>query len=142
MCTVIWGRQDILIVEFLFRVETINALRYCKTLRNLRPAIQKKGIVLLHDSARLHSTGVTHWTSLKNLVRSSLITHRTAQISHLLFTIYIWTLKRDFGGRREKRCSSVPVSTSGILLWRGYGKIDITLRQMSEQCWKLCEEIV
>lgn len=66
MCTVLWGRQDILIVEFLFRVETINALQYCKTLRNLLPAIQKKrrrmlneGIVLLHDSARLHSPDVT-----------------------------------------------------------------------------------
>lgn len=66
MCTVFWGRQDILIFEFLFRFETINALQYCKALRNLRPAIQNKrrrmmneGIVLLHDSARLHSTGVT-----------------------------------------------------------------------------------
>lgn len=66
MCTVFWGRQDILIVEFLFRVETINALRYCKTLRNIRPAIQNRrrrmlneGIVMLHDSARLHSPGVT-----------------------------------------------------------------------------------
>lgn len=145
MWTVFWGRQDILIVEFLFRVETINALRYSKT---LGPRYKTKGaecsmralccFMTAHDSILL----VSLRTSLKNLVRSSLITHCTAQISHLLFTPHIWTLKCDFGGRREKRCSSVVVSTSGIFLWRGCGKIDITLRQMSEQCWKLCEEIV
>ncbi|GBN57065.1 hypothetical protein AVEN_23906-1 [Araneus ventricosus] len=66
MCTVFWDRQGIPLVEFLPRGETINAVRYCETLRKLRSAIQNKrqgmlsqGIVFLHDNARPHSAGVT-----------------------------------------------------------------------------------
>ncbi|GBM77857.1 hypothetical protein AVEN_24609-1 [Araneus ventricosus] len=66
MCTVFWDRQGILLVEFLPRGETINAVRYCETLRQLRRAIQNKrrgilsqSILLLHDNARTHSAVVT-----------------------------------------------------------------------------------
>ncbi|GBN91789.1 Histone-lysine N-methyltransferase SETMAR [Araneus ventricosus] len=59
-------RQGILLVEFLPRGETINAVRYCETLRKMWLAIQNKrrgmlsqGIVLLHDNTRPHSAGVT-----------------------------------------------------------------------------------
>ncbi|GBM35427.1 hypothetical protein AVEN_181522-1 [Araneus ventricosus] len=59
---VFWGRQGILLVEFLPR----GAVRYCETLRKLRRAIQNKrrgmlsqGTVLLHDNAGPHSAGIT-----------------------------------------------------------------------------------
>ncbi|KAJ4441013.1 hypothetical protein ANN_10862 [Periplaneta americana] len=62
MCTVFWDRKGILLIDFLPRGETVNADRYCETLRKLRRAIQNKrrgmltaGVVLLHDNARPHS---------------------------------------------------------------------------------------
>ncbi|KAJ4442497.1 hypothetical protein ANN_04084 [Periplaneta americana] len=62
MCTVFWDRKGILLIDFLPRAETVNADRYCETLRKLRRAIQNKrrgmltaGVVLLHDNARPHT---------------------------------------------------------------------------------------
>ena len=62
MCTVFWGRQGILLVEFLPQGTTINSAVYCATLKKLRRAIQNKRcgmlsatILLLHDNAQLHS---------------------------------------------------------------------------------------
>lgn len=62
MCTVFWDRKGILLIDFLPRRATVNADRYCETLRKLRRAIQNKrrgmltaGVVLLHDNARPHT---------------------------------------------------------------------------------------
>ena len=62
MCTVFWDRKGSLLIDFLPRGETVNADRYCETLRKLRRAIQNKrrrmlttGVVLLHDNARPHT---------------------------------------------------------------------------------------
>ncbi|KAJ4439580.1 hypothetical protein ANN_07707 [Periplaneta americana] len=62
MCTVFWDRKGILLIDFLPRGETVNADRYCETLRKLRRAIQNKrrgmltaGVVLLNDNARPHT---------------------------------------------------------------------------------------
>ncbi|KAG8265912.1 hypothetical protein J6590_083249 [Homalodisca vitripennis] len=56
--------KGVLLIDFLLRDETINAARYCKTLRKLRRTIQNKqrgmlsnGIVLLHDNAWSHTAG-------------------------------------------------------------------------------------
>ncbi|KAJ4425701.1 hypothetical protein ANN_27897 [Periplaneta americana] len=42
MCTVFWDRKGILLIDFLPRGETVNADRYCETLRKLRRAIENK----------------------------------------------------------------------------------------------------
>ncbi|KAJ4443928.1 hypothetical protein ANN_05717 [Periplaneta americana] len=62
MWTVFWDRKGILLIDFLPRGETVNADRYCETLRKLLSAIQNKrrgmltaGVVLLHDNARPHT---------------------------------------------------------------------------------------
>ncbi|GFX37487.1 histone-lysine N-methyltransferase SETMAR [Trichonephila clavipes] len=64
MCTVFWDRKDILLINFLPCGETVNADRYCKTLRELRRVIQNKrrgmltaGVVLIHGNARPHTAG-------------------------------------------------------------------------------------
>ena len=66
MASVFWDRKGILLIEFLPQGETINALRYCETLKKLRRAIQNKrrgmltkGVCLLHDNARPHTANVT-----------------------------------------------------------------------------------
>ncbi|GFX08184.1 mariner Mos1 transposase [Trichonephila clavipes] len=66
MCTVFWDRKDVLLVNFLTRGDTINAVAYCATLQKLRRAIQNKrrgmlsaGVVLLHDNARPHTANRT-----------------------------------------------------------------------------------
>ena len=55
------GRRGVLMCEFLPRGETVNADRYCQTLRNLRRSIQNRrrgmltrSITLLYDNSRLH----------------------------------------------------------------------------------------
>ncbi|GFV73509.1 histone-lysine N-methyltransferase SETMAR [Trichonephila clavipes] len=62
MCTVLWDRKGILLIDFLLRGETVNVDRYYETLRKSRRAIQNKrcgmlnaGVVLLRDNARSHT---------------------------------------------------------------------------------------
>jgi len=61
MASVFWDRKGVLLVDFMARGTTINADRYCETLKKLRRAIQNrrrgmltKDICLLHDNARPH----------------------------------------------------------------------------------------
>ncbi|GFU47557.1 uncharacterized protein TNCV_2442871 [Trichonephila clavipes] len=67
MATVFWDRCGDLLVDFMPKGTTINSGAYCATLRKLRRALQNKrrgmllkGVLLLHDDARPH-------TSLMNL---------------------------------------------------------------------------
>ncbi|KAJ4445791.1 hypothetical protein ANN_12476 [Periplaneta americana] len=66
MATVFWDRKGVLLLDFMPKGTTINANRYCKTLRKLRRPIQKKrrgmlsrGVVLLHDNAHPHTAAST-----------------------------------------------------------------------------------
>ncbi|KAJ4427362.1 hypothetical protein ANN_24982 [Periplaneta americana] len=66
MATVFWDRKGVLLLDFMPKGTTINANRYCETLRKLQQAIQNKrrgmlsrGVVLLHDNARLHIAAST-----------------------------------------------------------------------------------
>ncbi|KAJ4433766.1 hypothetical protein ANN_16078 [Periplaneta americana] len=59
-------QSRVLLLDFMPKGTTINANRYCETLRKLRRAIQNKrrgmlsrGVVLLHDNARLHTAAST-----------------------------------------------------------------------------------
>lgn len=61
MATVFWDRKGVLLVDFMPAGTTINADRYCETLKKLRRAIQNrrrgmlsKGVSILHDNARPH----------------------------------------------------------------------------------------
>jgi hypothetical protein len=62
MTTVFWDREGALMVEFMQQGTTITSELYCKTLKKLLRATQKKrcgmlayGVVLLHDYAHPHS---------------------------------------------------------------------------------------
>lgn len=66
MASVFWDRKGILLIDFMPPGTTINADRYCETLKKLRRAIQNrrrgmlsKGVRLLHDNARPHVARVT-----------------------------------------------------------------------------------
>ncbi|GBM40091.1 hypothetical protein AVEN_246002-1 [Araneus ventricosus] len=66
MASVFWDRHGDLLVDFMQRGTTINALAYGQTLRQLRRAIQNKrrgtlteGILLLHDNAKPHTAAQT-----------------------------------------------------------------------------------
>lgn len=61
LATVFWDKFGPLLIEFLPQGTTINADRYCETLKQLRRAIQNRrrgllsvGVVFLHDNARPH----------------------------------------------------------------------------------------
>uniref|UniRef100_A0A2S2P1P4 Mariner Mos1 transposase n=1 Tax=Schizaphis graminum TaxID=13262 RepID=A0A2S2P1P4_SCHGA len=65
MTSMFWDHKDIILIEYLPQGETIKAVRYCKTLKKLRRAIQNKrrdlltrGVCLLHDNARLLTANV------------------------------------------------------------------------------------
>ncbi|GBN95292.1 Mariner Mos1 transposase [Araneus ventricosus] len=117
-CALCYGmdRHGILLVEFLPRGKTINAVRYCETLRKLRCTIQNKirgmlsqSTVLPHDNARPHSAGVT-----QNLIQQFGLEEfdhppyspNLAPSDYHLFL----NLKRDFGGKR--------FDSDGCLHWR------------------------
>ncbi|GBL94845.1 hypothetical protein AVEN_197526-1 [Araneus ventricosus] len=60
MGTIFWDRKGVLLEDFMPKVATINANRYCETQRKLRRAIRNRrqgmlsgGIVLLHDNPAL-----------------------------------------------------------------------------------------
>ncbi|KAJ4433931.1 hypothetical protein ANN_16250 [Periplaneta americana] len=66
MATVFWDCKGVLLLDFMPKGTTINANRYCETLRKLRRAIQNKRrgmlsreVVLLHDNARPHTAAST-----------------------------------------------------------------------------------
>lgn len=80
MATVFWDRKGIIHIEFLPQGTTINADRYCQTLKNLRRAIQNKrrgmltkGVCLLHDNARPHTANVI--TALLNSFKWNVLRH-------------------------------------------------------------------
>jgi hypothetical protein len=64
--TVFWYRKGVLMVEFVQQGTIVMSEVYCKTLKNLRRAIQNKryrmltsGVMLLHENARLHRAACT-----------------------------------------------------------------------------------
>ncbi|GFT40343.1 mariner Mos1 transposase [Trichonephila clavipes] len=66
MVTVFWDRRGVLLVDFMPSGTTINPGAYCITLRKLRRALQNnrhdmlsKGVLLLHDNARPHTSRTT-----------------------------------------------------------------------------------
>ena len=66
MATGFWDAQGVLLVDFLPRGETVNAIRYCQTLDRLREAIRRKrsgrlrqGVLLQHDNATPHTAKLT-----------------------------------------------------------------------------------
>jgi len=66
MATVFWDAKGVLLVDILPHGETINAVRYCKTMDRLREAVRRKrpgllqkGVVLLHDNATPHTANLT-----------------------------------------------------------------------------------
>ncbi|GFW19901.1 histone-lysine N-methyltransferase SETMAR [Trichonephila clavipes] len=63
MTTVFWDRRGFLLVEFMPRGTTINSGANCATLRKLRRVLQhkrrgmlSKGVLLLHDNSRPHTS--------------------------------------------------------------------------------------
>ncbi len=53
MCTVFWDAKGIIWQEYLLKRTTINAERYCKTLKNLRKAVKRKRRGLLTEGVML-----------------------------------------------------------------------------------------
>ncbi|KAG8236809.1 hypothetical protein J437_LFUL014075 [Ladona fulva] len=66
MVSVFWDQKGIILVKFMPQKETINAQRYCVTLKNLKRAIQNKwrgmltnGVCLLNKNAHPHTALAT-----------------------------------------------------------------------------------
>ena len=111
MCTVLWDRRGILLVDFRDRDVTVNAERYCETLQKLRRAIQNKGrgllaagVVFLHDNALQHTA---RWpTHLQQEFSWEVFNHphppynRTSHPVILIFS-YISNMDSYFEGREK-----------------------------------------
>ncbi|XP_011049295.1 PREDICTED: histone-lysine N-methyltransferase SETMAR-like [Acromyrmex echinatior] len=106
MVSLFWDQKGILLIDFLPQGATINAERYCETLKKLRRAIQNKrrgmltaGVSLLHDNARPHVAAST--TALLNQFSWDVLTHPPyspdlAPSDYHLFT----KLKESLAGKR------------------------------------------
>ncbi|UYV68426.1 hypothetical protein LAZ67_5004288 [Cordylochernes scorpioides] len=80
MATVFWDRKGLLLCDFMRLGTTINSDRYCKTLKQLRRAIQNKrrgmltkGVRFHHDNARPHTARQT--TALIEEFEWELVSH-------------------------------------------------------------------
>ena len=66
MATVFWYMHDVLLLHFSLANETVNSAAYQANLKKLKRAVQRKrpqmsdkGMLLLHDNARPHTTHAT-----------------------------------------------------------------------------------
>ena len=66
MASVFWDRKEISMIDFMPKGITINAAAYCETLKKLKTKIKNKrrglltrGVSLLHDNTRPHTTRLT-----------------------------------------------------------------------------------
>ena len=80
MASVLWERKDILLFDFMPPGSTIKTTAYGDILTRLRRAIQNKksgmlsrGLCLLHDNERPHSTVVT--TALLEKIKCDILDH-------------------------------------------------------------------
>jgi len=80
MATVFWDHKGILLKEFIAPGTTIMSEVYCETLNKLRRSIQNKrrrmltkGVVLLHNNARPHTTA--HTNALIKLLNWKIFDH-------------------------------------------------------------------
>jgi len=121
MATVFWDRKGVLLVDFMAHGTTINADRYCETLKKLRRAIQNrrrgmltKGVCLLHDNARPHVARQT--VALLDQFGWDIITHPPyspdlAPCDYHLFP----KLKEHLAGRRFSDDDEVKVAVQRFL---------------------------
>jgi histone-lysine N-methyltransferase SETMAR len=140
MTTVFWDRKGILLVDFMAHGTTINADRYCETLKKLRRAIQNrrrgmltKGVCLLHDKARPHVARQT--VTLLDQFGWDIITHPPyspdlAPCDYHLFP----KLKEHLAGRRFRDDDEVKVAVQRFLndmaaSWYDMGIQKMPLRQ-------------
>lgn len=106
MATVFWDRKGVLLVDFMPSGTTINADRYCETLRKLRRAIQNKRRGMLTKGVRLHQDNARPHVAQKtmSLIQEfgwEVIDHPpyspdVAPSDYHLFP----ALKKDLGGRK------------------------------------------
>lgn len=113
MCTVFWNAKGVILQEYLEPGTTITAERYCQTLHNLRKAIKNKrpgllskGVLLFHDNARPHSAKVT--TDLLTAFKWDVFSHPAyspdlAPSDFFLFPM----LKTALGGMRFRNNAEV-----------------------------------
>lgn len=106
MATVFWYRKGVLLVDFMPRGTTINAIAYCETLTKLRRAIQNrrrgmltKGVSLLHDNARPHVANSTK--DLLNKFGWDTVTHPPYSPDMAPSDYHLFThLKEHMSGKR------------------------------------------
>ena len=118
MASVFWDHKGIILIKFLPQDETINASRYCETLKKFKRAIQnkrggllQKGVCLLHENATTHTAHAT-----KQLLESfgwDVLNHPAyspdlAPSDYHLFT----SLKMHMGGKKFSTDEEVKVEVN------------------------------
>ncbi|GFW48766.1 mariner Mos1 transposase [Trichonephila clavipes] len=106
MATVFWDRRGVLLVDFMPQGTTIFSDAYCATLRILRRALQNKrsgmlskGVLLLYDNARPHTS-----RSTRELIESfdwEVLDHALYRPDPARSNLPLFRyLKQCFGGKR------------------------------------------
>ena len=147
-CMVFCNRQDILLIDFLTRSETVNAEHYCRNCNRpfrtsgtgcLLPMLSCCTIILSHTRLDCQHN------SCKNSAGKCLITHPIAQPHTQWFPSFLHFNKflsgqcfqNDRGG---DKCHTVVPIPGGRFLWHRDAKVGPTVWQMSQFqrqiCWK------
>ncbi|GFV88195.1 histone-lysine N-methyltransferase SETMAR [Trichonephila clavipes] len=119
--TVFWDRRDVFLVNFMPQGTTINSGAYCTTLWKLRREFQNKrrgklsrGVLLLHDNARPHTSHMTR--KLIEYFGWNVLDHAPYSPDHAPndFNLF-WYLKHSLGGTRFCDNGEVKVAVNSSL---------------------------
>ena len=107
MATVFWDHKGILLMEFMAPGTTITSEVFCETLNKLHRSIQNKqrgmltkGVVLLHNNARPHTTA--HTNALIRLFNWEIFDHPPYSSDlapsdcHLFTKVKVWLATQHF----------------------------------------------
>lgn len=103
MAIEVWDQKSTLLINYMPRRKTINAMAYSQTLQRLCHAIKNKwhgllssGIVLLHNNIRLHAAALR-----KNLLKQckwEVFEHLPYSLDFAASKYHIFSKSKDFSG--------------------------------------------
>lgn len=145
MASVFWDRKGVLLCEFLPRGTTINADRYCETLKKLRRAIQnkrrgmlRKGVRFHHDNARPHTANRT--AALIEGFGWEMVSHPPYSPDLAPSDFHLFTeLKKNLGGTQFRTDEEVQNAVVGFLNGQAAEFYDSGLKKWVPQMQKCIE---
>ncbi|UYV62910.1 hypothetical protein LAZ67_2002419 [Cordylochernes scorpioides] len=143
MATVFWDRKGLLLCDFMRLGTTINSHRYCKTLKQLRRAIQNKrrgmltkGVRFHHDNARPHTARQT--TALIEEFEWELVSHPPYSPDVAPSDFHFFPeLKKNLGGTQFQDDDELEEAVLGFYVARRQSSSTLGSIMYGEECMSI-----